>query len=64
MSDRWPAAIAPDSAAFAWDVHPTTAMTTAALITDVRAVFLIAFPSWSHPEAENAGQNQKGPKQA
>jgi hypothetical protein len=36
---------------------PTTATPAAC-----RAFFVIAFPPCSHLEAENAGQNQKGPK--
>jgi hypothetical protein len=62
MSDCGPSTAAGDSVAVALDVHPRTATTIAALTIAFRAVFVIAFPSSSHLEAENAGQNQKGPK--
>jgi hypothetical protein len=61
MSDGWLAIATPDSVAAALDVHPRTAKTTATPAAP-RAVFVIAFPSCSHLEAENAGQNQKGAK--
>jgi hypothetical protein len=61
MSDSWLATAALDSVAAALDVHPRTATTTATPAAR-RAVFVIAFPSCSHLEAENAGQNQKGSK--
>jgi hypothetical protein len=61
MSDCPLATAAADSVAAALDVHPRTATTTATPAAR-RAVFVIAFPSCSHLEAENAGQNQKGAK--
>jgi len=61
MSDSWLATAALDSVAAALDVHPSTATTTATPAAR-RAVFVIAFPPCSHLEAENADQNQKGPK--
>jgi hypothetical protein len=52
---------APDSEALAPIAHPKTAKTTAAGAAR-RVVLVIAFPSPSRQEAENAGQNQKSPK--
>jgi hypothetical protein len=61
MRDFWLAAAALDSVAAALDVHPRTAKTTATPAVR-RDLFVIAFPSCSHLEAENAAQNQKNPK--
>ena len=47
--------------ALARNAHPKTAMTTAACAAS-RAAFVIAFPSSSRQEVENAGQDQKGAK--